>query len=46
MTTPPALRRNGEFRTGRGRRMEGAALVDPGGESAGRDELHLPQAER
>ena len=46
MITPPVLRRNGEFRAGRGQRMEGAALADPGGESAGRDELHLRQAER
>ena len=31
MTTPPALRRNGEFRTGRGRRMEDEALVESSG---------------
>ena len=43
MTTPPALRRNGEFRTGRGRRMEDAALVES---LWGRDELHVQQAER
>ena len=31
MTTPPALRRNGESCAGRGRRMEGAALVESSG---------------
>ena len=43
MTTPPALRRNGESCTGRGRRMEGAALVES---LRGRDELRVQQAER